>query len=53
MYGHLFPSLDACLAERLDGAYRAGLSGPKGDQMGTNEDSTVVELETKKNEKAL
>jgi integrase len=46
VYGHLFPSLDERLAERLDATYRAA----KGDTGGTRSDSTVVELDAAKTE---
>lgn len=40
VYGHLFPSLDDRLAERLDATYREA----KADQERTNGDSRVIEL---------
>ena len=49
VYGHLFPSLDERLAERLDATYRETKAG----QERANDDSRVVGLNTAKGEKAL
>jgi integrase len=50
-YGHLMPSLDAALSERLDHAYREGKTGTNGDQMGTKRDEEVVELKGRRDGK--
>jgi integrase len=43
-YGHLMPSLDAALSDRLDEAYGAARTGTNGDQMGTSTEAVVLEL---------
>lgn len=43
-YGHLMPSLDERLGERLDAAYRSAKAGANGDQMGTRLGAEVIEL---------
>lgn len=53
VYGHLFPSLDERLAERLDATYQQARSNRDVDQAWTRPDATVIELGAGSSEKGL
>ncbi|MBA2312416.1 MAG: site-specific integrase [Actinobacteria bacterium] len=52
-YGHLFPSLDEQLTERLDEAFRRTQTETNADQTRTKAEQEPVSLEDRKSQKAL